>query len=66
MEQEKILALELTKAFLMNSNVKPVYNRGSEGNESEAIFDDLNGVNYSFGEIVNHFLDNINNIERFY
>ncbi|MFD2922297.1 hypothetical protein [Halobacillus naozhouensis] len=57
MDNDKKLALELTRSFIQNSNVQPISVKG----EIEYLFDN---TIYPFSTIVDHFLTNIEDINE--
>lgn len=66
MEPNRQLAIELAKALIQNNHVKPVFGvRGSKdiGDENTISYI-LSESSYSFSELVSHFLDNIEKIEK--
>ncbi|WP_019413433.1 hypothetical protein [Paenisporosarcina sp. TG20] len=62
MDENKLLALEFTKAFIQNVNVKPAYYHSH--NDTDGISYVSGDVCYTFNEITNHFYENIKRIER--
>jgi hypothetical protein len=64
MDSDKKLAIELTKALLQNSNVKPVFNHNGRDDDSNSIAYILGDTKYTFSDITSHFLDNIKRINE--
>jgi len=64
MDENKKLAIELTKALIQNNNVKPVFNTNPNYDESTSVAYILGDTRYTFSELVSHFLDNIRRIEN--
>jgi len=64
LDKNKELAIELTKALIQNNNVKPVYNASPRYDDSEKIRYMIDEFQYTFSSIVTHFLENIENIEK--
>lgn len=60
MDKNKEIALELAKILIQKNNVVPVSTISSI--DSKSIRYNIDDVNYSFFEIVNHFLESIDQI----
>ncbi|MDM5333451.1 hypothetical protein QUF56_09450 [Ureibacillus composti] len=69
MNPEYKMALELAKAFIQNSNVKPVFSSSrlprDDGSENLITYA-LNDTRFTFEEIVTHFYDNIVRMNNYY
>ncbi|MCT2535706.1 hypothetical protein NC661_06460 [Aquibacillus koreensis] len=64
MDDNKRVAIDLAKSLIQNNNVKPVFNRGNDRDDSGNIGYVLGDTKYSFSEIVSYFLDNIDIIDK--
>lgn len=66
MDEGRKLALEFTKALIQNNNIKPVFShsRNNDLGDENIIAYALGDAKYSFGELVSHFLDNIEKIKK--
>ena len=68
MDDNKILAIELTKSLIQNSNVEPVFNNNyfiDEGKVSLITYQ-IGDANFSFKDLVSHFIQNLNKINDDY
>ncbi|MDW0115024.1 hypothetical protein QT711_17830 [Sporosarcina saromensis] len=65
MDENKKLAIGLAKAFIQNSNVKPVYNKGYK-DDADLIVYSIDNLEYSFNDIVLHFLESLKKVEDYY
>ncbi|MCZ2256954.1 hypothetical protein [Sporosarcina sp. G11-34] len=61
MDKNKETALELAKILIQKNNVVPVSTISSI--DSKSIQYNIDDVNYSFFEIINHFLESIDRID---
>ncbi|MHC8515883.1 hypothetical protein [Sporosarcina sp. ITBMC105] len=65
MNENKMLAIELAKAFIQNSNVKPVYNKVYK-DDADLIIYSIDNLEYSFNDNVLHFLESLKKVEDYY
>ncbi|WP_096199527.1 hypothetical protein [Bacillus sp. FJAT-45350] len=68
MDDNKKLALELTKALIQNQHIKPVfsYSKDSDIGEENSISYILDNTKYSFTDLFSYFLDNLEKINERY
>ncbi|WP_339254344.1 hypothetical protein NSQ43_07320 [Sporosarcina sp. FSL W8-0480] len=65
MDENKKLAIELAKALIQNSSVKPVHNKGYK-DETDLIVYSIDNLEYTFNNIVLHFLESLKKVEDYY
>ncbi|MDM5226073.1 hypothetical protein QUF73_07600 [Cytobacillus sp. NJ13] len=63
-DDNKLLAIELAKAFIQNNSVKPIYDINNEYDPALRIKYLVDDTEYAFFQLVEHFLSNIEIVDK--